>query len=135
MSDNEVGSTMRFLLWVGGVSAVIAYIDFYFQLPAPAGYGAQFIWVKSGVFRRAQGIFYEASTLGNLCAFLLELIAVSLVTGTSILQMKRRALLFLFRPADGCACAFLFTRFDSESSCCDCRAAVDASVSAPVASG
>ena len=95
---NEVGSTMRFLLWVGGVSAVIACIDFYFQLPAPAGYGAQFIWVESGVFRRAQGIFYEASTLGNLCAFLLELIAVSLVTGTSILQMKRRVLLFLAVP-------------------------------------
>jgi O-Antigen ligase len=69
---------IRWLFCAASVSALFACVDFYFQLPAPAGYAQQFIWLESGVFRRAQGVFYEASTLGNLCAFFLEMIAVSL---------------------------------------------------------
>jgi O-antigen ligase len=68
---------VRLLFWAAVGSAVFACLDFYFQLPAPGGYGPQFIWLDSGVFRRAQGFFYEASTLGNLCAFFLEMIAVA----------------------------------------------------------
>src|SRR5581483_4416264 len=34
-----------------------------------------------GVYRRAQGLFYEASTLGNFCAFFLVMTAVALVRG------------------------------------------------------
>lgn len=69
---------IRVLFWAAAGSAVFACLDFYFQFPAPGGYGPQFIWLDSGVFRRAQGVFYEASTLGNLCAFFLEMIAVAL---------------------------------------------------------
>ncbi len=69
---------VRVLFWAAAGSAVFACLDFYFQFPAPGGYGPQFIWLDSGVFRRAQGVFYEASTLGNLCAFFLEMIAVAL---------------------------------------------------------
>ncbi len=69
---------VRVLWWAAVGSAVFACLDFYFQFPAPGGYGPQFIWLESGVFRRAQGVFYEASTLGNLCAFFLEMIAVAL---------------------------------------------------------
>jgi O-antigen ligase len=71
-------SIVRVLFWAAVGSAIFACLDFYFQFPAPGGYGPQFIWLESGVFRRAQGVFYEASTLGNLCAFFLEMIAVSL---------------------------------------------------------
>jgi hypothetical protein len=78
------------LLWAGAGAALFGCIDFYFQFPAPGGYGPQFIWVESGVFRRAQGLFYEASTLGNLCAFFLVLIAVSFVRAAN---MRRWALL------------------------------------------
>jgi O-antigen ligase len=66
---------VRALLAAGVLAALFACIDFYFQLPAPAGYGPQFVWLDSGVFRRAQGFFYEASTLGNVCVFFLVLIA------------------------------------------------------------
>jgi len=59
------------------LAALFACVDFYYQLPAPAGYGAQFVWLDSGVYRRAQGLFYEASTLGNFCAFFLVMIAVA----------------------------------------------------------
>ena len=69
---------IRWLYWAAAATALFACIDFYFQFPAPAGYEQQFIWVDTGVFRRAQGIFYEASTLGNICAFFLEMIAVSI---------------------------------------------------------
>ena len=68
----------RFLFFLATAAALFACVDFYFQLPAPAGYGAQFVWLDQGVFRRAQGLFYEASTLGNFCAFFLMLILVCL---------------------------------------------------------
>jgi hypothetical protein len=65
-------------LYVCAVAAALfACVDFYFQFPAPAGYGPQFVWLESGVFRRAQGLFYEASTLGNFCMFFLVMIAVA----------------------------------------------------------
>jgi O-antigen ligase len=69
----------RLLYWVAFASALFACVDFYYHLPPPAGHGAQFVWLQSGVFRRAQGVFYEASTLGNFCAFFLVMTAAALV--------------------------------------------------------
>jgi hypothetical protein len=80
------------LYWAGVVSALFACIDFYYQFPAPAGYGPQFVWLDSGVFRRAQGFFYEASTLGNFCAFFLILIAVCLTRARAAIPLSRAAL-------------------------------------------
>jgi len=70
---------IRWLFWGGALSALYACVDFYFQFSPPAGYEQQFVWLESGVYRRAQGFFYEASTLGNLCAFFLEMAAVALL--------------------------------------------------------
>jgi hypothetical protein len=71
--------TGRGLYWIAVASAAFAILDFYYQFPAPAGFGPQFIWLDSGVYRRAQGLFYEASTLGNFCAFFLVMVAVAFV--------------------------------------------------------
>jgi hypothetical protein len=69
---------LRALYWIAVAAGLLACFDFYFQLPAPAGYGPQFVWLDSGaIYRRAQGMFYEASTLGNFCAFFLVMIAVA----------------------------------------------------------
>jgi O-antigen ligase len=68
----------RLLFWMSAAAALFACIDFYYQLPAPAGYGPQFVWLPDGVFRRAQGLFYEASTLGNFCAFFLVMVVIAL---------------------------------------------------------
>ncbi len=76
----DTAALVRVLYGAGVVSAVLAVIDFRYQFPAPAGYGAQFIWLSTGVFRRAQGVFYEASTLGYLCVFLLVMTAVALIS-------------------------------------------------------
>jgi hypothetical protein len=67
--------TVGWLYIAAMLAALFACVDFYFQFPAPAGYGPQFVWLDSGVYRRAQGLFYEASTLGNFCVFFLVMIA------------------------------------------------------------
>ena len=68
----------RGLLWIALAAAAFGCIDFVYQLPAPAGFEPQFVWLKSGVYRRAQGLFYEASTLGNFSAFFLVAVVVAL---------------------------------------------------------
>jgi hypothetical protein len=70
--------TTGFLFWAACGAAFFACLDFHFQFPAPAGFSEQFVWLDAGVFRRAQGLFYDASTLGNFCVFFLTMIAVAL---------------------------------------------------------
>jgi len=67
----------RTLFLIATASALFACVDFYYQFPAPAGFEQQFVWLPDEVLRRAQGLFYEASTLGNFCAFFLVMIAVA----------------------------------------------------------
>jgi hypothetical protein len=89
----QESNLIRLLYWAAAVSAAFACVDFYFQFPAPAGYEQQFIWLDSGVYRRAQGVFYEASTLGNFCAFFLEMIAVALFRPREARPVPRPAML------------------------------------------
>jgi O-antigen ligase len=74
---NPFGLT-RFLFFAAVIAALFGCADFYFQFPAPAGFEEQFVWLDEGVVRRAQGLFYEASTFGNFCAFFLVMILVAL---------------------------------------------------------
>ena len=74
---------VAFLFFTGAAAALFGCADFYFHFPAPGGFEEQFVWLDEGVFRRAQGLFYEASTFGNLCAFFLVMIAVSFSRGRS----------------------------------------------------
>lgn len=89
---SDTFAAIRRLYWLATASALFACVDFYFQLPAPAGYGPQFLSLESGVYRRAQGLFYEASTLGNFCAFFLILIVVCLTRQRSESPLSRKAL-------------------------------------------
>jgi O-antigen ligase len=77
-APSQAFRAILFLFWAAVVSALFACVDFYFQFPTPTGIERQFIWLDTGVYRRAQGVFYEASTLGNLCAFFLVMIAVAM---------------------------------------------------------
>jgi len=81
--------SLRNLFWLAVASGAIACVDFYYQLPAPAGFGAQFIWTEAGVYRRAQGIFYEASTLGNFCVFFLVMSAVAFTRSRRVTPISR----------------------------------------------
>ena len=71
MDESTSRSMIRAIFWIALAAAAFGCVDFVYQLPAPAGYEPQFVWLKSGVYRRAQGLFYEASTLGNFSAFFL----------------------------------------------------------------
>jgi O-antigen ligase len=83
----------RVLFWAACASALFACLDFYFQFPAPAGFSDQFVWLDTGAYRRAQGLFYDASTLGNFCAFFLAMIAVALALPSEERPVSRPALL------------------------------------------
>jgi O-antigen ligase len=78
MPESTARRMTRALFWIALAAAAFGCIDFVYQLPAPAGYEQQFLWLKSGVYRRAQGLFYEASTLGNFSAFFLVATVVAL---------------------------------------------------------
>jgi O-antigen ligase len=93
LSPDWTAGFVRALFLAAAASAALACVDFYFQFPAPAGYGPQFIWLDTGVFRRAQGVFYEASTLGNLCAFFLVMVAVGLSSRNGVRFASRWMLL------------------------------------------
>jgi hypothetical protein len=85
--------SVRYLYAAAVMGALFACVDFYYQFPAPAGYGPQFVWLDSGVYRRAQGLFYEASTLGNFCAFFLVMIAVAFTRRREEAPVARKWLL------------------------------------------
>ena len=53
-SVSEPFGAIRALYWIAAVSVLLACVDFYFQFPAPAGYGPQFVWLASGVYRRSK---------------------------------------------------------------------------------
>ena len=82
---------VRLLYGLGVASALFACVDFYFQWPPPAGFGEQYVWLSNGVFRRAQGVFYDAGMLGNLSAFFLIMMAAAWVNpdiGRRLLSRK-----------------------------------------------
>jgi O-antigen ligase len=101
---------VRCLFWTGSVSASFAVADFLLQLPAPTRFAEQFVWLSSGVFRRAQGIFYEASTLGNFCAFLLIMLTAIAVTGLGPRLGIRRVWLWSAASVIVSALIFSFSR-------------------------
>ena len=84
----------RALFWLAVPAAAFACADFYFQFPAPGNYGDQFVYLQAGVFRRAQGLFYEASTLGNFCAFFLVMAMVCMFRRREETPLPRAALQF-----------------------------------------
>jgi len=78
--EDDTIQTARLLFRFATIAGLFACVDFHFQLPTPAGYEPQYIWLGELVIRRAQGLFYEASTLGNFCAFFLVMILAAVAT-------------------------------------------------------
>lgn len=71
----RTATLLRLLFLSAAATSAFAAADFYFQFPAPSRFAPQFIWLSGGVYRRAQGLFYEASTLGLFCVFALVMAA------------------------------------------------------------
>lgn len=71
--DRDLSVFIKLLLGIGLMAAVYGIVDFYFPIPIPHPFAEQFIYLKGERIRRAQGLFYEASSFGNMCAFFLGL--------------------------------------------------------------
>ncbi len=96
--DADSLALVKNLYYLGVGAALIACVDFYFQFSPPAGFGRQFVWLPEGVLRRAQGFFYDAGMLGNLCAFFLVMLVLVMLRPAVRRQFwSRKALL------SGCA--------------------------------
>ena len=93
LRPSALTGSIRLLFVMAMLAAAFACFDFYYQLPAPAGYSQQFIWLSSGVVRRAQGLYYEASTMGNFSAFFLVLAAVAWTQRGTFRPLPRTLLL------------------------------------------
>ena len=85
----------KFLLGAGVVAAIYGIVDFYFPIPIPHPFADQYIYLDGRMFRRAQGLFYEASSFGNLSAFFLSLTFVILVSFWKQLSILVKATLYL----------------------------------------
>ncbi len=68
--ENPAGF-LRLLFRLGAAVALFGCLDFLLQLSPPAGFAEQYVWLSTGVVRRAQGVFYEAGLFGNVCVFFL----------------------------------------------------------------
>jgi O-antigen ligase len=67
-------SLLRMILAAALLSSAFAVVDFQYQLPRTVRFSDQYIYGGDGALRRAQGVFYDASALGNFCAMILTLI-------------------------------------------------------------
>jgi O-Antigen ligase len=68
------------LLIAAVLTAGYGIIDFVWPIPIPHPAADQFIWLRTSIVRRAQGVFYEAGNFANLCAFFLVLAASALLS-------------------------------------------------------
>lgn len=86
---------VKFLLWIGVLGAIYGVVDFYYPIPIPHPFADQFIYLDFKHIRRAQGLFYEASSFGNFCAFFLCLAICVLFSRSPRLSLVFRGLAFL----------------------------------------
>jgi len=85
----------KFLLGVGVVAALYGIVDFYMPIAIPHPFADQYIYLDGRMIRRAQGMFYEASSFGNLSAFFLGLTLAILSSSWKTLSMASKTALYL----------------------------------------
>ncbi|HET7840560.1 MAG TPA: O-antigen ligase family protein [Terriglobia bacterium] len=98
------------LLVAAVLTAAYGIVDFIWPIPIPHPAADQFIWMRTSILRRAQGVFYEAGNFANLCAFFLVLAASALVSGRERELRIPLPLLWAFTGTLGLAVVVSFTR-------------------------
>ena len=91
-------------------SALFASVDFYYQFPPLAGFGEQFVWLESGIYRRAQGVFQDAGMLGNVCAFFLVMVVLAWLRPEAGRRIASRKVLLAGGAVLSTALLFSFSR-------------------------
>lgn len=97
---------LRLILGAALLSSAFAVVEFIYQFPATVRFSQQYIYLPEGVYRRAQGVFYDASALGNFCAMMLTLI---LALGPDVRKAWRIPRWLLWLPAPSLAAALLLS--------------------------
>ncbi len=100
------GILLSLLLAAAAISAGFAVLDFFFQFQPTVRSSEQYIYLPSGPQRRAQGVFYDASALGNFCAMMLVLVAAVGRDARARLRIPR---LLLWLPVAPLALALLLS--------------------------
>ncbi len=98
------------LLVAAVLTAAYGIVDFIWPIPIPHPAADQFIWLRTSILRRAQGVFYEAGNFANLCAFFLVLVASALITRRERELGIPPPLLWAFAGTLGLAVIVSFTR-------------------------
>ncbi len=102
--------TIFFILLLGGLAAGYGIYDFYFPVSHPHPFASQYIYLWGKLIRRAQGLLYESSNFGNLCAFLLSLSLCFLVSQWQRLPIFRKGALFLLAGVFSAALFLAYSR-------------------------
>ncbi|HEX5482533.1 MAG TPA: O-antigen ligase family protein, partial [Terriglobia bacterium] len=83
------------LFAAAAVTAIYGVIDFIWPVPIPHPAADQFIWLGSGMIRRAQGVFFESSSFANMCGFFLVAAAAAFLAGRErAIRISKAWLLF-----------------------------------------
>jgi O-Antigen ligase len=78
--ETQLERAMMTILFIAAVlTAAYGIVDFIWPIPITHPAADQFIWLRTSIMRRAQGVFYEAGNFANLCAFFLVLAASALL--------------------------------------------------------
>ena len=94
--DTRLKSFAQFLFWVSVFAALYGIVEFYWPNPFPHPFAEQYIYLKGKIVRRAQGVFYESSSFGNLCAFFVSLSLCLTLSFRSRIPRRQQLALFVF---------------------------------------
>ena len=101
---------IRLLLIGAVISAAYGIVDFIWPVPLPHPAAAQFIWLRTAILRRAQGVFYESSNFANFCGFFLVIAAVAFLAHKERYLGVPRAVLAFFVAVLSLAVLAAFSR-------------------------
>ncbi len=104
--EQHAAPLVKLLLAAAFLSSVFAVADFFYQFPATVRFSEQYVYLPDGPRRRAQGVFYDASALGNFCAMMLALI---LALGREARERLRVPRWLLWLPVPPLAVALLLS--------------------------
>ena len=89
---------MTVLMIAALFTAASGIFDFFWPVAIPHPAAEQHIWVGGEVLRRAQGVFFEASSFANLCGFFLSVAAAAFIARNENAVGMSRSWLWLAIP-------------------------------------
>lgn len=101
---------IKVLFGVAVVSATYGIIDFVRPVPIPHPAADQYIWLGKGMLRRAQGVFFEASSFADMCGFFLAAASAAFLTGAERAVRLSKAWLLFVIPVLALAVLVSFSR-------------------------